>query len=48
VALELLDSSIEHDECFRAEIEKGRASAREGRLMAHDDIVARMDWRRRR
>jgi predicted transcriptional regulator len=43
VALDLLASSIDHDEWFRAEVEQGRASAREGRLIEHDDVAARMD-----
>ena len=47
VALDLLASSIDHDEWFRSEVEKGRASAREGRLLEHDDVVARMDRRYR-
>ena len=47
VALDLLASSIEHDEWFRTEVEKGRASAREGRLLEHDDVAARMDRRYR-
>jgi predicted transcriptional regulator len=47
VALELLASSVEHDEWFRAEVEKGRAGAREGRLIEHNDVVARMDRRYR-
>ena len=47
VALDLLASSIDHDEWFRAEVERGRASAREGRLIEHDDVVARMDRRYR-
>jgi predicted transcriptional regulator len=42
VALDLLASSIDHDEWFRAEVEKGRAAAREGRLLEHDDVAARM------
>ena len=32
---DLLASSVDHDEWFRAEVEKGRASAREGRLLEH-------------
>jgi hypothetical protein len=44
----LLASSVDHDEWFRDEVEKGRASAREGRLIEHDDVVARMDQRDRR
>src|SRR6202171_4127320 len=45
VAIDLLASSVDHDEWFRGEVEKGRASAREGRLLEHDDVVARMDQR---
>ena len=47
VALDLLASSIDHDEWFRAEVEKGRTAAREGRLIEHDDVAARMDRRYR-
>lgn len=47
VALDLLANSINHDEWFRTEVEKGRTSAREGRLLDHDDIAARMDRRYR-
>jgi predicted transcriptional regulator len=47
VAIDLLASSVDHDEWFRGEVEKGRASAREGRLLEHDDVVARMDQRYR-
>lgn len=47
VALDLLTSSVDHDEWFRAEVEKGRASARDGRLIEHEDVVARMDQRYR-
>jgi predicted transcriptional regulator len=45
MALDLLASSVDHDEWFRAEVEKGRAAAREGRLIEHDDVAARMDRR---
>ena len=45
VALDLLASSVDHDEWFRAEVEKGRTAAREGRLIEHDDVAARMDRR---
>jgi predicted transcriptional regulator len=47
VALDLLASSIDHDEWCRAEVEKGRTAAREGRLIEHDDVAARMDRRYR-
>jgi predicted transcriptional regulator len=30
LALDLLANSVEHDEWFRSEVEKGRLSAREG------------------
>ena len=43
VALDLLASSLEHDEWFRTEVEKGRTAAREGRLIEHDDVAARID-----
>jgi predicted transcriptional regulator len=47
VALELLTSSVDHDEWFRREVEKGRLSAREGRLLDHDEVTARIDQRYR-
>jgi predicted transcriptional regulator len=47
VALDLLATSVDHDEWFRTEVEKGRAAAREGRLIEHDDVAARMDQRYR-
>jgi len=45
VALNLLARSIDHDEWFRREVEKGRASAREGRLL--EQVAALMDRRYR-
>lgn len=47
VALDLLASSVDHGDWFRAEVEKGRAAGREGRLIEHDDVAARMDRRYR-
>jgi predicted transcriptional regulator len=47
VALDLLASSMDHDDWFRAEIENGRAAADEGRLLEHNDVAARMDRRYR-
>jgi predicted transcriptional regulator len=47
VALDLLATSIEHYEWFRSEVEKGSASARESRMLEHDDVAARMDRRYR-
>jgi predicted transcriptional regulator len=46
VALGLLASSVDHDEWFRGEVEKGRRSAR-GRLLEHDEVASRMDQRHR-
>jgi predicted transcriptional regulator len=43
VALDLLASSLDHDEWFRAEVEKGRAAARECRLLEHNDVAARIE-----
>ena len=45
VALDLLANSVEHDDWFRREVEKGRAAAREGRLLDHDEVVSRIDRR---
>ena len=47
VALDLLVTSIDHDEWFRREVEKGRLSAREGRLLDHDEVASRIDQRYR-
>lgn len=47
VALDLLGSSVDHDEWFRREVEKGRLSARKDRLLDHDDVASRMDQRYR-
>ena len=42
VALDLLASSIDHDEWFRVEVEKGRASAREGGCSS--TMTSRLGW----
>jgi predicted transcriptional regulator len=47
VALDLLAASVDHDEWFRREVEKGRRCAREGRLIDHDEVASRMDKRYR-
>jgi predicted transcriptional regulator len=47
VAVDLLASSMDHDEWFRSEVERGRVAAREGRLLEHDEVVTRMDSRYR-
>ena len=45
LALDLLATSVEHDEWFRGEVEKGRISARAGRLLDRDELVARIEKR---
>ncbi len=47
VVLDLLASSIDHDEWFRREVEKGRIAARDGQLLAHDEVASRMEQRYR-
>lgn len=47
VALELLTSSVDHDEWFRREVEQGCASARAGRLLDHDAVASRINQRYR-
>jgi predicted transcriptional regulator len=46
VGPDVLVSSVDHDECFRAEVEKGRPP-REGRLIEHDNVATRRDRRYR-
>jgi hypothetical protein len=38
-------SWIDHDDWFRREVEQGRLSAREGRLLEHDEVASRIDQR---
>ena len=47
VALDLLANSVEHDDWFRREVEKGRLAAREGRLLDHDEVASRIAQRYR-
>ena len=47
LALELLATAIEHDKWLRREVEKGRASARAGRLLDRDELLARIEKRYR-
>jgi len=47
VALDLLASSVDHEEWFRRGVNKGLVSAREGRLLEHEDVVARLERRYR-
>lgn len=45
LALDLLASSVDHDDWFREEVEKGRESVRAGRLLDHDEVVSRINQR---
>ncbi|MBI4263109.1 MAG: hypothetical protein HY657_01930 [Acidobacteria bacterium] len=45
LALDMLATSVEYDEWFRHEVEKGRASARDGRLLDREELLARIDKR---
>ena len=47
LVLDLLATSVDHEDWFRREVEKGRAAAREGRLLDHDEVASRMDKRYR-
>ena len=47
LALDLLTTSVAHDEWFRREVEKGRASAGAGRLLDRDEVIARIEKRHR-
>ena len=45
LALDRFASSVDHDDWFRAEVEKGREPARAGRLLEPDDLAARISQR---
>jgi predicted transcriptional regulator len=45
LAPDLLRESIEYNRWFFAEVEKGRADARAGRLIDHEEVVARINAR---
>jgi predicted transcriptional regulator len=47
VALDLLANSVEHDEWFRSEVEKGRLSATEGHLLDHEQVRSHISERYR-
>ena len=47
LALDLLATSVEHDEWFRREVEKGRASSRAGRLLDREELISRIEKRYR-
>ncbi|HTS50165.1 MAG TPA: hypothetical protein VMH05_19600 [Bryobacteraceae bacterium] len=40
---EAVDRMLEYDERFIASVEAGRASARRGELLEHDDVVERIE-----
>ena len=40
---EAVDRILEYDERFLAAVEEGRASARRGDLLEHDDVVERIE-----
>jgi predicted transcriptional regulator len=40
---EAVDRMLEYDEHFVAAVEKGRASARRGELLEHDEVVERIE-----
>ena len=42
VVEEAVDGQLEYETRFTAAIEKGRASARRGALLGHDEVVARI------
>jgi predicted transcriptional regulator len=39
VAVDLLTTSMDHEEWFRTEVDKGRIAAREGRLLDHEMLL---------
>jgi predicted transcriptional regulator len=45
LALDLLRESIEYHHWFFEEVAKGRADARAGRLIDHEEVVARINAR---
>jgi len=43
VVEDAVDRMLEYDERFIAAVEKGRASARNGDLLEHDEVVGRIE-----
>lgn len=43
VVEEAVDRMLEYDERFLAAVEEGRASARKGDLLEHDEVVKRIE-----
>lgn len=40
---EAVDRMLDHDESFIAAVEEGRAAARRGELLEHDEVVERIE-----
>ena len=43
IVVEAVDRMLEYDERFAAAVEEGRASARSGDLLEHDEVVERIE-----
>ena len=43
IVVEAVDRMLEYDERFVAAVEEGRASARRGNLLEHDEVVERIE-----
>jgi predicted transcriptional regulator len=45
VVQEAVDRLLDHDTWFNSEVEKGQLQAAEGKLIEHDELVARIEKR---
>ncbi|HEY2391249.1 MAG TPA: hypothetical protein VGK22_08740 [Candidatus Angelobacter sp.] len=45
VIQEAVDRLLDHDTWFNSEVEKGQLQAAEGKLIEHDELVARIEKR---
>ena len=45
VAAEAIEVYLDHERWFQEQIERGRAAARNGELLEHDEVVERMEQR---
>ena len=45
VAAEAIEAYLEHERWFRERVEEGRAAARRGELLDHDEVVQRIEQR---
>jgi predicted transcriptional regulator len=41
LAVEAIEAYLDHERWFRQQVEQGRASARRGELLEHDEVVRR-------